>query len=89
MKKIKRKSEKRRSASFTVIVVIVGIIWCWLSLLSSMAEGKPKIVFENDRYNGGVVPVGTIISHDFVFSNQGDSPLIIKDPTQVKTLEGC
>jgi hypothetical protein len=46
----------------------------------------PKIVFKAETWDFGKVKQGNELSHDFVFSNEGDAPLNVKG---VETSCGC
>lgn len=49
-------------------------------------EDGPRIVFEKSQWDFGKVKEGKILSHNFEFRNDGDSPLVIE---KVKTSCGC
>ncbi len=43
------------------------------------AEGAPTMKFETDQYDFGKIAQGEKVSYDFMFTNTGKTPLIIKD----------
>ncbi|MEO5910913.1 MAG: DUF1573 domain-containing protein [Pelobium sp.] len=43
------------------------------------ADGAPVMKFEKDVYEFGKITEGEKVSYDFVFTNTGKTPLIIKD----------
>lgn len=40
-------------------------------------DGAPVFVFNEESFQFGEIPEGTVAKHDFVFKNTGDAPLII------------
>lgn len=42
-------------------------------------KGGPKISFTEPKYNYGDIPQNVPASHDFIFTNTGNAPLIITD----------
>lgn len=50
------------------------------------SEEGPRIVFEESQWDFGKVKEGAVLTHNFVFRNNGDSSLIIQ---RVKTSCGC
>lgn len=49
------------------------------NVASSSADGAPIMTFEKDVYEFGKITEGEKVSYDFVFTNTGKTPLIIKD----------
>jgi hypothetical protein len=45
-----------------------------------------KIKFKSDTYDFGKVMEGTVVEHDYIFTNEGDEPLLLKN---VKASCGC
>jgi len=52
----------------------------------TLEAGRPKIKFKEEIWNFGKVKQGELLTHEFVFTNQGDSTLIIQ---KVSTSCGC
>jgi len=52
------------------------------------SAAQPKIYFDVDFVDLGMVPHGDVVDHTFAFSNMGDAPLIIEGAS-AKALEGC
>jgi len=50
--------------------------------------GQPRIYFEEDSFDAGMVPWGDSLEYTFQFTNVGDAPLTIGD-VSVLALEGC
>lgn len=48
-----------------------------LAVLPTLAESK--LIVESKAWNAGEVELGSVIEHDFLFTNSGDSPVKIKD----------
>lgn len=54
----------------------------FLSIFSPIiakAQGKAKIEFENQTYDFGKIYEGVPASHEFVFKNTGDVPLVLSN----------
>jgi len=56
---------------------------------SSVEEGGPRISFVEDHIDLGPVPLNKMLMVHFVFSNEGDAPLIVEPEMEVETIEGC
>jgi len=41
----------------------------------------PDFKFNEEKFDFGIIPQGTPVTHEFVFKNVGKEPLIIKDAT--------
>ncbi len=52
------------------------------------STAQPKIHFDEDFVDLGMVPHGDVVDYTFDFRNMGDAPLIIGDAS-AKALEGC
>lgn len=52
----------------------------------SLHIANPEIKFDADKFDYGKVRIGSAVNHIFVFTNQGDQPLII---TKVVPSCGC
>jgi len=48
--------------------------------------GKPKAVFKGTSHDFGQVKQGDVVSHEFVFKNEGGAPLVVE---RVETTCGC
>lgn len=59
-----------------------------LSLLFILSQGyaQPIITFENTTHDFGQIPEGIVATHEFKFTNEGDSPLILN---KVQASCGC
>lgn len=51
-----------------------------------LASGQPKIKFKETAWDFGKVKQGEVLSHEFVFTNEGDATLVIQ---RVSTSCGC
>lgn len=49
----------------------------------------PHIVFKQEAFDLGDLPVDQMFMLHFVYRNTGDAPLILEGEPQVETLEGC
>lgn len=49
-------------------------------------SGQPKAVFKAVAHDFGQVKQGDVVSHEFVFKNEGDAPLVVE---KVETTCGC
>ncbi len=53
----------------------------------ALAQGaKPRAVFKETTHDFGKVKQGDVVSHEFVFKNEGNAPLVIE---KVETTCGC
>ncbi|TKC10819.1 DUF1573 domain-containing protein [Pedobacter polaris] len=48
---------------------------------SVLSEDAPKVKFEKEIYDFGVIEQGEVVTFDFKFKNTGKTPLIITDAT--------
>lgn len=70
----KRIYTKSRTALFGVFILLcLGTI--------SYGEKGPKIIFKEDSFDFGKIKQGEVVSHKFVFTNEGDAPLKINKVT--------
>jgi len=53
---------------------------------AGLASGQPKLTFKETAWDFGKVKQGEVLSHEFVFSNDGDVTLVIQ---KVSTSCGC
>jgi hypothetical protein len=77
--KTRSRTKNQRIAYITFFAVLVVAA-------SALADGQPKIKFKESSWNFGKLKQGEAVSHEFVFTNEGDSTLIIK---RVATSCGC
>jgi hypothetical protein len=68
-----------------LLLVALGLIAC---NGSEPPTGEPRIHFDQETVDLGVIPPGYAIDHSFHFTNVGNARLIIDD-VKIKTLEGC
>lgn len=64
----------------------VFILFIFGGLTPLLSEQAPQIVFREDTWDFGKVKEGQVLSHTFIFSNEGNSHLRIK---KVDTSCGC
>jgi len=62
---------------------LMGVL---LVMNAALASGQPKIKFKETAWNFGKVKQGEVMSHEFVFTNEGDATLVIQ---KVSTSCGC
>lgn len=60
-------------------VLIFSTLWLW-------GEKAPRINFKENSWNFGKVDQGKVLTHVFIFSNEGDVPLTVN---RVRTTCGC
>lgn len=49
--------------------------------IEASVEGAPSMKFVEETYDFGKIKDGEKVSYDFIFKNEGKTPLIIKDAT--------
>ncbi len=49
------------------------------ALVSFRAPGSAVMEFEDVKHNFGFIHQGDVVSHDFIFTNNGEEPVIIQD----------
>lgn len=76
---------QRPDAKRTTFVVLSCLLIFGFGVLSSEAR-QPKIKFKETSHDFGKVKQGEILTHEFVFTNEGDAPLIIQ---KITTSCGC
>jgi hypothetical protein len=64
-------------------VVLMGAL---LIFDKTLASGQPKIKFKETAWDFGKVKQGEVLSHEFIFTNEGDATLVIQ---KVSTSCGC
>lgn len=70
-------------SSFVLFSVIAG---AWIRPAFSVNEGGPRISFTETEFDFGVLAPGDEAKHYFIFTNSGDSPLVI---VNVRASCGC
>ena len=68
-----------------LLLAAVGLLAC---RGNGSLTGQPRIHFDEDFVDAGIVPPGVSLNYTFNFTNEGDAPLIIND-VGIKVLEGC
>lgn len=58
----------------------------WLFILAGSCYGQAEINFVETNFDFGEIEEGTIATHEFIFTNTGDQPLIL---SSVKASCGC
>ncbi|MBE0711895.1 MAG: DUF1573 domain-containing protein, partial [Candidatus Aminicenantes bacterium] len=66
-----------------VIVPALALVLASVALAQSK---KPRAVFKETAHNFGKVKQGDVLNHEFVFKNDGSTPLVID---RVETTCGC
>ena len=69
----------RRSGAVVAAVVL-------LAAAGPAQSGKPRAVFKALSHDFGQLKQGDVVSHDFVFKNEGGAPLVVE---KVETTCGC
>lgn len=54
-----------------------------------VSQSGPRISFLEDHIDLGPVPLNKMLMVHFVFSDEGDAPLIVEPEMEVETIEGC
>jgi len=67
-------------------IVFVGLLSFLFLGCQASGAGRPKIKFKETAWNFGKVKQGEVLSHEFVFTNEGDATLVIQ---KVSTSCGC
>ncbi|MFZ2054181.1 MAG: DUF1573 domain-containing protein [Candidatus Aminicenantales bacterium] len=75
---------KHHALKFTLAVIALAA--ALISADAIPASGQPSIKFKETSWNFGRVKQGELLSHEFVFGNEGDATLIIQ---KVTTTCGC
>jgi hypothetical protein len=70
----------RRSGAVIAVAVVL------LSAAGLAQSGKPRAVFKALSHDFGQVKQGDVVSHEFVFKNEGGAPLVVE---KVETTCGC
>jgi hypothetical protein len=70
---------KRMNRKSWIVLFGVAIFLC-LGVLSYGEKG-PKIVFKDESFDFGKIKQGDVVSHKFVFKNEGNAPLKINKVT--------
>jgi len=67
-------------------LVVIALAAALISAAAVPAAGQPRIKFKETSWDFGRVKQGEPLSHEFVFSNEGDATLVIQ---KVTTTCGC
>lgn len=78
---MKKHLRKKRAIELLIIFVVLAF-----STNLLIGEKAPKIVFKDESWDFGRIKQGEMLTHVFLFTNEGDAPLIIK---KVRTSCGC
>jgi hypothetical protein len=77
----------------TIVAILSVLLLAALGLTacngSEPSTGEPRIHFDQETVDLGVIPPGDAINYSFHFTNVGDAPLIVDKHVHIKTLEGC
>ena len=68
-----------------LLLTVVGLLACGGD---GSSTSQPRIHFDQDFIDVGIVPPGVSLDYAFHFTNDGEAPLIIRDAT-IQVLEGC
>lgn len=60
-------------------LLLLLLVPATVSAFSFRVSSPAVIVFEDVKHNFGFIHQGDVVSHDFVFTNNGDEPVIIQD----------
>ena len=74
----------RNSKTLVLTAVVLGVIG--IVLPSSAASDAARAKFKEQAWDFGKIKQGDTLTHEFVFTNEGDAPLVIK---KVSTSCGC
>jgi len=69
-----------------ISLACVGFIFFLFFSDLALGAGQPRIKFKETAWDFGKVKQGEVLSHEFVFTNEGDAPLLIQ---KVSTSCGC
>jgi len=74
----------RNNKTWVLTAVILGVIG--IVLPASAAGKQARVKFKEEAWDFGKITQGEILTHEFVFTNEGDAPLVIE---KVTTSCGC
>jgi len=74
----------RNNKTLVLTAVVLGVIG--IVLPSSAAGNAARAKFKEQAWDFGKIKQGDTLTHEFVFTNEGDAPLVIK---KVSTSCGC
>jgi len=77
---------KSRKDKRHIDALVLGLSVIVLLAVQAFASGEPRIKFRETAWNFGKISHGRAVSHEFVFTNEGDATLVIK---KVTTTCGC
>ena len=49
----------------------------------------PRLAFDETSFDFDIVPLDTLVEHDFVYRNTGDALLVLQDQPEIEAVEGC
>lgn len=76
-----------KKISFTLFIVLMAIFAIGQELaLNTQAADNAVFNWSATEHDFGKIPAGTPVSHEFIFTNKGDAPLII---STVQASCGC
>jgi len=67
-------------------IIMGSLLFTILGLLVLAQSGRPKVVFKEKEWNFGQIKQGEVVTHEFIFRNEGTAPLKI---SRVTTSCGC
>jgi hypothetical protein len=76
----------RRSVLITLSLLTYSFLLFLAPPFSSGQSGSPSVVFKELEWNFGRIKQGEVVSHEFIFRNEGTAPLKV---TRVATSCGC
>jgi hypothetical protein len=68
------------------VLIAMVLVSTLLVADTALASGQSKIKFKETAWNFGKVKQGEVLSHEFIFTNEGDATLVIQ---KVSTSCGC
>ncbi len=75
----------KKTASRRIVLAALAVVLC-AAFAAPAQAAKAKAVFKETRFDFGRIKDGDIVTHEFIFKNEGTSTLIIKS---VETTCGC
>lgn len=75
------RQDRREARTAGIVIILAGFL-----AGQALASGQPKIKFRETAWNFGKIKQGKAVSHEFVFTNEGDATLVIR---RVTTTCGC
>jgi hypothetical protein len=75
---------RHHAPKFAIAVIVLAAAFLYADTVAG--AGQPRIKFKEMLWDFGQVKQGELLSHEFVFSNEGDATLVIQ---KVSTTCGC